>query len=92
MFDKDDVVIDIGDRTIVVDKEGYKLWKKHKWNYNLSIRHLYRREVKIEGGKKKCRIILFWVELLDYPKHRTVYFGNRNNLDLREKNIIIPYI
>lgn len=93
MFREEDTVIDIGDRAIIVDKAGYELWMKHKWRYNLSIRHLHRNKlIGIKNGKGVYRIVLFWVELLGNPKPRRVYFENQNQLDLRRDNIIIPYI
>lgn len=92
MYREDDVVIDIGDRAVTVDRDGYELWKKYRWRYNLSIRHLYRNKlVGMKNGRGVYKIVLFWVELLGYPKYRRVYFENNNKLDLRKDNLIIPY-
>lgn len=90
MFREDDVVIDIGDRAVTVDKDGYELWKKYSWRYNLTVRHLYRNEcIGVDKkGRYIYRIVLFWIELLGYPKVKRVYFENRDRLDLRRTNLI----
>lgn len=87
--DDDWFIID-GDRTIIVDKEGLALWKKYRWRYTLSIRHLFRYETMgIKNDKRIYRIILFWVELLGFPKTRTIRYLNGNKLDLRYRNLLL---
>jgi hypothetical protein len=90
MFDIDDWIIVDGDKIVVVDRDGYKLWNKYKWNYSLSIRQLYRTKfVRIDNrGRRVYRVIRFWVELLGFPKPRNICFYNGDKLDLRRKNLI----
>jgi hypothetical protein len=86
--DDDDWFIPIkNELVVVVDRDGLELWKKYRWHFNWSTNHLYRRTWKVIDGKVKYNIILFWTELLDFPKPRSIYFLNGNNLDVRRKNL-----
>jgi hypothetical protein len=86
--ENDDWFIIDGEKTIIVDKEGLELWKRHRWHFNWSVNHLYRKKWRtIENGKVKYSIVLFWVELLGFPKFKKICYLNGDKMDLRRRNL-----